>query len=82
MVRFPVQSRRGNVMLALLGGIYALGAVVVLVLFVIDVGIAPAMIDLVLQVALLGAAACGVWFIVIAIQNLGLRHTQQRSAHR
>lgn len=82
MVRLPVRSRSGNVMLAVLGGIYALGAVVVLALFVIDAWSALAAIDLLLQMALIVAAACGIWFIVIALENLGLRHPQQRSAHR
>lgn len=82
MVRLPVRSRSGNVVLALLGGIYALSAVVVLALFVRDVWSTLGTTDLILQMALLIAAAGGIWFIVIALENLGLRQAQQRSAHR
>lgn len=82
MMRLPVRSRSGNLMLAVLGAIYAVGAIVVLAWLVIDGGNALAMIDRILQLALLVAAACGVWFIVNALENLGLRHAQQRSAHR
>lgn len=82
MMRLPVRSRSGNMMLAVLGGIYAVSAVIVLALFVIDAWSALATIDLILQMALLVAAGCGVWAIVNALENLGLRHQPQRSAHR
>ena len=82
MVRLPVRSRSGNLMLAVLGGIYAVSAVVVLAFFVIDGWSALDTIDLILQMALLVAAACSVWAIVHALENLGLRHQTQRSAHR
>ena len=82
MVRLPVRSRSGNVMLAVLGGIYALSAVAVLARFLADGWSALATIDLVLQLAVLFAAVCGIWFIANALANLGLRQAQQRSAHR
>lgn len=82
MKQWPVRSRSGNMMLAILGGIYAVSAVVVLAIFVIDAWSAHGMIDRILQFALIIAAACGVWFIVNALETLGLRHHTHRSAHR
>ena len=79
MMRLPVRSRSGNMMLAILGGIYAVSAVIVLAFFVIDGWSAHDKVDFILQMALLVAAACGVWAIVNALENLGLRH---RPAHR
>ncbi|HYC62768.1 MAG TPA: hypothetical protein VEK79_24720 [Thermoanaerobaculia bacterium] len=69
-------------MLAVLGGIYAVSAVVVLAYFVLDAWSALNTTDLVLQMALLIVAASGLWFLVNALTNLGWRHQPQRSAHR
>jgi len=82
MMRLPVRSRSGNMMLAVLGGIYAVSAVIVLAVFVIDGWSTHDTVDLILQMALVIAAGCGVWFIVNARENLGLRQQTQRSAHR
>jgi hypothetical protein len=45
----------------------------VLVWFVVDVWQAAALIDFLLQVALVASAVCGVWFVSIALDNLHLR---------
>jgi hypothetical protein len=82
MLRIHVQSRGGNVALAIIGGIYALAALAVLTWFVIDVRDAAAMLDRLMQLGLLGAAICGVWFIVNALDNLGVhRHDRSSAAH-
>lgn len=73
MARVLVRSRSGNVMLAVLGAIYALSAIVVLVAFAVDVWNAAAITDLALQVCLAASAVCGVWFLHIARENLGIR---------
>lgn len=70
MFRVPVHSRSGNVLLAVLGITYAVGAVAVLTWFVIDVWRAESLTDRLLQIGLVVAAACGVWFVDIALENL------------
>jgi hypothetical protein len=81
MMRLPVRSRSGNWMLALIGGIYAIGALAVLAWFVVDVWSADSTIDRLLQFALVAAGGCGVWFVASALENLGVRQPH-RSAPR
>jgi hypothetical protein len=72
MARVVLRSRCGNVVLAILGAIYAVGAVVALVAFAVDVWNAAAIIDRALQLGLIAAAACGVWFLLTGLENLGV----------
>jgi hypothetical protein len=72
MMRLPVRSRNGNVVLAVIGCVYALSATGVLAWLVVDVWNASMLIDLLLQIALVAAAACGVWFTTNALENLGI----------
>jgi uncharacterized membrane protein len=71
--RVLVRSRSGNLILAFVGGVYALSAIAVLAWFVIDVWQAAVIADVILQVALVASAACGVWFVSIALANLRQR---------
>jgi hypothetical protein len=71
--RVLVRSRSGNLILAFVGAVYALSAAAVLAWFVIDVWQAARIADFILQVALVASAACGVWFISIALANLRQR---------
>jgi hypothetical protein len=80
MFRIHVQSRSGNVAIAVIGGIYALAALAVLTWFVIDVTGAAAMLDRLMQIGLLGAAICGVWFLFNSLENLGVRRGRRSSA--
>jgi hypothetical protein len=68
--RVLVRSRSGNLILAFVGGVYALSSVAVLAWFVMDVWQAARIADVMLQVALVASAACGVWFVSIALANL------------
>ncbi len=81
MLRIPVQSRYGNVALAVIGAIYALGALVVLAWFVVDVRNAAALLDRLMQFGLFVSAVCGVWFIANALQNLGVRSSRRDLPH-
>jgi hypothetical protein len=75
MMRMLLRSRSGSLCLAVTGGVYALSALGVLVYFMAEQWLASAsLIDRVLPFALIGAAACGVWFVVIGLENLGWRH--------
>ena len=87
MARVVVRSRSGNVVLAILGAVYALAATVVLAVLVGEVWNAAAVIDRAIQLSLVGSVVCGLWFIAIAFDNLGLRvpwrglpHIPRRSA--
>jgi hypothetical protein len=73
MMRLLVRSRRWNWVLAILGAVYAVSAIVLLVWYVIDVWDAVGMGDRVMQAALLGSAIYGIWIFVNALANLGLR---------
>ena len=79
-----VRSRNGNLILAFVGGVYALSAAAVLAWFVADVWQAARIADFILQVALVASAACGIWFISIALANLrgGQRGSKAASIHR
>jgi len=86
MTRVVVHSRSGNVVLAALGAVYAVGAIVALVAFAADVRDAAAILDRALQVGLIAAFGCGVWFLLTGLENLGvhvrrvLPHFTHRSA--
>jgi hypothetical protein len=73
MMRLLVRSRRWNWVLAILGSVYAVSAIILLVWYVIDVWGAVAMTDRVMQIALLGSAIYGIWILVNALANLGVR---------
>ena len=81
-MRRGIRSRSGNVVLAVLGVIYAVSALVVLIWFVVDSWAAAAILDRALQLCLAASAACGIWFIVTALQNLGVHGPWDRRHHR
>lgn len=88
MARVVVRSRRGNLVLAVLGAIYTLGAIAALVAFAVDVWNAAGIMDHAMQVGLIVAAGCGVWFLLTGLENLGVRvprglpHFTHGSSHR
>lgn len=79
--RVLVRSRNGNFILAFVGAVYALSAIAVLAWFVIDVWQAAAMVDFLLQLALVAAGACGVWFVSIALENLRTRSARRAASN-
>ena len=83
MARVIVRSRSGNVVLAVLGALYAFSALAVLTLLAFEVWNAAAITDSALLLGLIVAAGCGVWFLETSLENLGVRvpHFMQRS-HR
>jgi hypothetical protein len=72
-MRLQVRSRRWNWVLAILGSMYAVSAILLLVWYVIDVWEAEALSDRVMQIALLGSAIYGLWILFNALANLGVR---------
>jgi len=81
MLRIPVQSRKGNLALIVLGTLYSLGALTVLARFIIDVQNAAGSLDRLMQMSLVVSALCGIWFIVSALQNLGIRPPSRGLIH-
>lgn len=77
MMRLPVRSRRWNLVLAILGAVYAVSAIVLLAWFIIDVWNAESISDRIMQFALVGSALYGIWIFVMALQNLGMRGQRQ-----
>lgn len=82
MVRLLVRSRSGNLVLAVLGFVYTVSAAAVLAWFVVDVWRAAVTVDRLMQFALIGAGACGAWFVLNALENLGLRNHRVWSMHK
>lgn len=82
MMRLLVRSRRWNWMLAILGSVYAVSAIVILAWFVIDVWNAESMSDRMLQFALLLSALFGIWILIMALKNLSAGSQQRWHTQR
>ena len=76
-----IRSRTGNVVLALLGAIYAVAGAVTLAVYAIDGWNAAGLIDRLFQFGLAGAACAGVWFVTIGLHNLGFDLQRWRPRH-
>jgi hypothetical protein len=74
MKRVLVRSRSGNVLLAVLGSVYAVSALFVLGWFVVEAWQASGLMELLMQFALVAAGACSIWFVRNALDNLGWKH--------
>lgn len=70
-MRIAIRSRGGNVVLAVLGALYALAALSGLATLIRNSVLARALLDAALQLLLLGTAALGIWFVFVALDNLG-----------
>ena len=82
-MRIPVRSRSGNVVLAIVGGMYTLGALSLLLWFIFEAWSAATLFDRALQVALAVATWIGLWIVLSALENLGLRQRpRQWHAHK
>ena len=71
--QITIRSRSGNRALAMIGLLYFLAALVTLSFFVVTSWFGASLIDRVLQLALVGSAFAGAFFLHVAAQNLGLR---------
>lgn len=77
-----IQSRSGNVALGVIGAIYLLGAIGTLSWYVISSWGAAALLDRLLQLALIGSALSGAAFLAIAADNLHLTgRLRRRTPH-
>lgn len=73
MLRFFVRSRIGNVVLAVVGAIYAIAALSILGWYVMKTWTAADSVDQLLQFALLAAGGCALWLLLNSLENLGVR---------
>ena len=65
-----VQSRRGNLLIGVLGLVYTVSAVVLLITYVAQTWNAAGLIDRAMQMVLVGAVLTGCWFMLIAARSL------------
>ena len=79
-MHIEVHSRTGNAVLGVLGCFYLVAAVVLLGYDLVQTWGAAGIIDRALQVALVMTALAGLFFIRIALQNLGHRAASRRGA--
>jgi hypothetical protein len=63
------------------GALYAIGGLVVLIMLAVNVWNAAKIVDVILQAMLVMSAVCGVWFVFIALRNLGVRFAGRRMPH-
>lgn len=82
MFRVAIRSRLGNGVLAVLGVIYFLSATSLLIYYVVTTWDAAGLIDRALQLALVACAIGGLFFILIAADNLGLRRQRESEKSR
>lgn len=79
MLRVRIRSRSGNIALAVIGGIHVVSALVMVSWVIRDVIETSVARQALAQLVVLAVAAlCGVWFIAVALDNLGVRFVSQR----
>ncbi|HYR27518.1 MAG TPA: hypothetical protein VEU30_03585 [Thermoanaerobaculia bacterium] len=83
MLRVPIRSRSGNVVLAVVGVVYVVSAVVALGSVFRDAVTAMGLLSGLFQITLVLALGLGgVWFVVNALENLGVTFGRgTRDAH-
>ena len=82
MWRVSIRSRLGNAILGVLGALYFVSAIATLIYYVVTTWEAMGMIDYALQLALLGAAIGGLFFMAVAVQNLALIRSRAAAKSR
>jgi F0F1-type ATP synthase assembly protein I len=79
-MRIEVRSRTGNAVLGVLGGLYLVLAIVLFAYDLMETWGAASMTDRAVQAGLIISALASVLFILIALQNLGLRPASRHAA--
>lgn len=81
-MRVAVRSRTGNVVIGLLGAVYALAGTVLLVYAVVDTWGANGTIDRLVQTLLVATIVAGGWFIALAARTFGVEFHLPYHPHR
>lgn len=71
-MRVQIKSRRGNIVIGVLGLIYAIAALILLVVHIVQTLGAASLTDRAIQILLVAAIAVSLWFIAIAARALGI----------
>ena len=71
--QFRIRSRIGNVLIEILGGLFAVASTALLVYYVVTLWEASSLLDHALQLVLLIGAGAGVVFVLIGRDNLRQR---------
>ena len=79
-MRIEVRSRTGNAVLGVLGGLYLFSALALLAYDLVQTWGASGMTDRAVQGALIISALASIFFILTALQNLGLRRSSRRAS--
>jgi NADH:ubiquinone oxidoreductase subunit 6 (subunit J) len=69
--QISIQSKAGNIALAVLGLLYLVGTVTMFVLFAVATWDGSSLVERALQIALAGAAVVAAFILYIAARNLG-----------
>jgi hypothetical protein len=72
MLLARIRSRGGNLVLTTVGVVYFVAAIVLSFSIITNMGSPPSLRELLVVAALLIAAACGAWFALSALDNLGI----------
>jgi ABC-type uncharacterized transport system permease subunit len=67
-----LQSRWGSIVLGVVGVVYAVAALAILVWAVTTTGSFAGLLDYAFYLALVAAAAMGLWFVALAASSLGI----------
>ena len=81
-MRVEIESRRGNVVIGVVGVLYAVSGVVLLAAHFIQTLGAASLLDRAIQLALLIVIAVSVWFMTIAARGLQIRLRRLSLHHR
>jgi uncharacterized membrane protein len=68
-----IRSRRWNFVIGVLGVVYAIAALILLIVHFMQTLGAASIIDRAIQIALVTAVAVSIWFILIAARGLGIQ---------
>ena len=71
-MRVEIRSRAGNVVVGILGVGYAVAAVVLLTVHLVQTWEAASLVDRAIQLLLVGVLVAAIWFVVIAARGLGV----------
>jgi hypothetical protein len=79
-MRVEIQSRVGNVIVGVLGVMYAVAGLVLFGIHFMQTWGAASLTDRAIQVLLIGVVAVSAWFVAIALSGLRLRVPHRRAA--
>ena len=80
MQRIEIQSRRGSLVLGVVGVVEAICALATLLIYVVNSWGAASPVDRLLQLSLVLSAAGGLYLLLIGLENLGVLRLRRASA--